>query len=103
MPFQSILFERPEDFANGDRREAPSFLADLNLDQVMTSMGFGRDEYHLAPYFLAPLPTVSAVEYRHQVLLDLEKEDVRGAVGGYARDLSQMRKYLEGYSQTQAN
>jgi DNA mismatch repair protein MutS len=94
MPFQSILFERPEDFAGGDRREAPSFLADLNLDQVMASMAFGRDEYNLTPYFLAPLPTVSAVEYRHQVLLDLEKEDVRGAVTGYARDLSQMRKYL---------
>ena len=60
----------------------------------MTSIAFGRDEYNLTPYFLAPLPTVSAVEYRHQVLRDLEDQDVRSAVGGYAHDLSQMRKYL---------
>ena len=94
MPFQSILFERPEDSADLDAREGPSFFADLNLDQVMTSMKVGRDEYDLAPFFLAPLYTVSAVEYRHQVLRDLENEEVRGAVTGYARDLGEMRRYL---------
>jgi len=94
MPFQSILFERPEDFTDIDGRAEPSFFADLNLDQVMTSMAFGRDEYDLTPFFLTPLHTTSAVEYRHQVLRDLEHEDVHGAVAGYARDLGEMRKYL---------
>jgi len=94
MPFQSILFEQPDEHTGIDAREEPPFFADLNLDQVMAAMTAGRDEYNLAPYFLAPLHTVSAVDYRQQILHDLEAEDVRAAVDGYARGLSKMRSYL---------
>lgn len=106
MPFQSILFEQPDmyagpdidagpgEYAGPDTKKAPQFFADLNLDQVMASMTSGRDEYHLAPYFLTPLRTASAVDYRHQILHDLEEEDVRAAVDGYARGLSRMRGCL---------
>ena len=87
MPFQSILFEQPDIYAGIDAKEEPPFFADLNLDQVMASMTSGRDEYNLAPYFLTPLQTASAVDYRHQILHDLEEEDVRAAVDGYARGL----------------
>ena len=93
MPFQSILFEQPDQHAGIDGEEPP-FFADLNLDQVMAAMTAGRDEYNLAPYFLTPLHTVSAVDYRQQILHDLEEEDVRAAVDGYARGLSTMRSYL---------
>ena len=93
MPFRSILFEQPDQHA-GIAGEEPSFFADLNLDQVMAAMTAGRDEYNLGPYFLTPLQTVSAVDYRHQILHDLEAEDVRAAVDGYARGLSKMRSYL---------
>ena len=106
MPFQSILFEQPDmyagpdidagpgEYAGPDTKKAPQFFADLNLDQVMASMTSGRDEYHLAPYFLPALRTASAVDYRHQILHDLEEEDVRAAVDGYARGLSRMRGCL---------
>ena len=107
MPFQSILFEQPDTYAGPDmpdvyagpdigtdEREQPQFFADLNLDQVMASMTSGRDEYNLTPYFLTPLQTASAVNYRHQILHDLEEEDVRAAVDGYARSLRKMRAYL---------
>ena len=57
-------------------------------------MTSGRDEYNLTPYFLTPLQTASAVDYRHQILHDLEEEDVRAAVDGYARGLRTMRAYL---------
>ena len=94
MPFPSILFEQSNEYAGIDAGEEPPFFTDLNLDQVMASMTASRDEYNLAPYFLTPLQTVSAVDYRHQILHDLEEEDLRSAVDGYARGLSTMRSYL---------
>src|SRR5579875_1158866 len=94
MPFGSLLFERPEDYPGIDAREEPSFFADLNLDQVMGSMASGRDEYNLPPFFLTPLRAVSDVEYRHQVLHDLEDEDVRAAVDEYASGMRRMREFL---------
>jgi len=45
-----------------------------------------------------PLHSESAVNYRHQVLRDLQDADVRIAVGTYARDMNAMRQCL-----TQAN
>lgn len=94
MPFQSILFERPGDFPGAEPRQTPPFFADLNLDQVTAALTAGRDDYDLTPYLLTPLHTTSAVEYRHEVLRDLDDEDVRAAIDGYAQDLAEMRKDL---------
>lgn len=94
MPFASVLSERPEDFADIDVREQPPSFTDLNLDQVIASMTAGRAEYNLAPYFLAPVRTVADVDYRHQIVRDLENDDVRAAVDGYADGMCRMREYL---------
>jgi hypothetical protein len=91
MPFQSILFEQPADYAAADAPAEPPFLTDLNLDQVRKSMAFGRAQYELARYFLTPLHSASAVNYRHQVLRDLQDADVRNAVEKYARGMDAMR------------
>jgi DNA mismatch repair protein MutS len=98
MPFQSILFEQPADYAAADVPAEPPFFTDLNLDQVGRSMAFDRAQYELTRYFLMPLHSESAVNYRHQVLRDLQDADVRIAVGTYARDMNAMRQCL-----TQAN
>jgi DNA mismatch repair protein MutS len=98
MPFQSILFEQPADYAVADAPPEPPFFTDLNLDQVWKSMAFGRKQYELTRYFLTPLHSESAVNYRHQVLRDLQDKDVRDAVEEYARGMDAMRQCL-----TQAN
>ena len=43
MPFQSILFEQPADYAAADAPPEPPFFTDLNLDQVRKFMAFGRE------------------------------------------------------------
>jgi DNA mismatch repair protein MutS len=90
--FHSILFDRPADTA--ELKDA-SFFADLNLDQVFDAVAASRGEYDLAPLFRTPLHSVRAVDYRHQVLRDLETEAVRSAVAEFRQRMQDMRKHLD--------
>lgn len=94
MPFHSILFTASESSAGIDRREAPTFFADLNLDQVVDSITAGRHEYNLKPFFYAPLARPDDVSYRHEVLRDLEDEELLDHVRSFARKLRLMREHL---------
>jgi DNA mismatch repair protein MutS len=90
IPF-SILFERPSD---AGEREDPSMFGDLNIDQVFAAVAAGRDEYDLMPFFRSPLRDVRAVEYRHQVLRDMEQQALVGAVAEFALRMRDMRAHL---------
>jgi hypothetical protein len=90
--FQSILYEQRG--ADVDGVAEPDYFGDLNLDQVLASMIAGREQYALEPFFYTPLPTVDAVRYRHEVLRDLERPEVREAVVSFADDMTRMREHL---------
>ena len=91
-PFRSILFDRPADAAAS---ADPSVLTDLNLDQVFTLVAAGRDEYDLTPFFSTPLHDLQAVEYRHQILRDMEDGALSGRLKEFADRMRDMRKHLQ--------
>jgi DNA mismatch repair protein MutS len=88
---RSILFDTHDD---GPADAEPPFFADLNLDQVVAGIVAGREEYDLAPFFHAPLHTVEAVHYRHEIMRDLEREPVLRAVEAFAGRMGRMRQRL---------
>jgi len=91
VPFGSILFDRPAEAGqDGDR----SVFADLNLDQVFAAMASRWDEYDLMPFFGVPLHDLQSVEYRHQILRDMEGEAVSAALAEFADRMHDMRTYL---------
>jgi DNA mismatch repair protein MutS len=90
--FRSILFDRGEGDAGGAGE--PAFFADLRFDQVVAALTEGREEYDLAGFFYRSLHEVEAVQYRHHVLGDLERDAVLGAVREFAGGMRQMRKHL---------
>jgi DNA mismatch repair protein MutS len=92
--FESILFDKPGASAEATQLGEPDFFADLNLDRVLDSMMVGRREYDLGPFFYAPLHEVESVSYRHEVLRDLEKSDVRESIQSFSRRMQQMREHL---------
>jgi len=90
--FHSILFD--QEALGAEAGEEPDFFGDLNLDQILTSLTTGREEYELAPFFYRPLREVEAVHYRHHVLGDLQHEPVLEAVSAFADGMRRMRSNL---------
>lgn len=91
--FSSMLFDRPYDM-NALSREQPAFFADLRLDQVVDAMTAGREEYDLKPIFYTPLHDVELVQYRHNILRDLEQQATFACIADFAASFRRMRQYL---------
>ena len=90
--FHSILFDHTADGI--DTAQEPDFFGDLHLDQILTALATGREEYDLAPFFYHPLRDVEAVHYRHHVLSELGRQDVLESVRAFASGMRLMRTHL---------
>jgi DNA mismatch repair protein MutS len=94
MTFRSILFERTEDTIQKETREMPDFFVDLNLDQLIDAITAGRQEYHLEPLFYTSLNDIDAIEYRHEIMRDLEYQVLYDHMRTFAQRMRTMRKQL---------
>lgn len=92
MPFFSILFKRAEDVYI--KMEEPSFFTDLNLDQIVNSITLGKDYYNLKPFFYSPLKNIEEINYRHEILKDLENKKLYDCIKSFSQDMCIMRENL---------
>ena len=94
MAFRCILYpgENPPELP--DEVAAPDCFADLNLDQVVTAICVGRDEYNLRPFFHSPAPDLDTIHYRHEVMKDLEQDEVLGFVKSFSAKMRSMRDQI---------
>jgi DNA mismatch repair protein MutS len=90
--FQSILFGPGAD--EPIRREAPDFFGDLNLDQIVAAAIAKREEYDLQPFFHTSLRRVCDVDYRYEILQDLQNPCILACVRAFAQEMRTMRSYL---------
>ena len=92
--FYSILFRRPADRLGDDALSAPEFFPDLNCDQIVDAITAGRDEYNLKPFFHACLSRVEAIQYRHQVMQDLDRPPLYERVSSFTAKMRDVREHL---------
>lgn len=92
MPFQSILFARPD--ARAQTLETPDFFRDLNLDQIVDAVTSGRDEYDLKPFFYTRLTDLAAITYRHEIMRDLESDILLHSLKSFSERMLTMREHL---------
>src|ERR1700685_4210371 len=95
MAFQSILYEHGPASAGSEPRQPPEYFRDWNLDRVVNAIAAGREEYDLAPFFYAPLKTIEAIQYRVEIMRDLENDRVFECLGRFAGAMRLMREQLE--------
>ncbi len=93
VDFRSILGDEAPAVWDGSV-QAPECLADLNLDRIVDAIVGGDGEYALRPLFLSPLTTTRAIEYRHEVMRDLESDRTFGDVTEFAGALRSVRAQL---------
>lgn len=94
MTFHSIAFHDPIDLTAVLDSARPTFFTDLNLDQFVDAVTGSRQEYDLKPFFYTTLTSVEAIEYRHEVMHDLESEGLFECVSMFGRQMQSMRGQL---------
>ncbi|MGC9159095.1 MAG: MutS-related protein [Terracidiphilus sp.] len=95
MPFCSVLFEGSGTGANEQPSEAPAFFRDLNLDQLVSTVTAGWEEYHLEPFYSTPLRDMETIAYRQQILQDLEDPALMQAIRSFSGQMQRMRARLD--------
>jgi DNA mismatch repair protein MutS len=94
MTFDSILFRDARATDVIEAASEPEIFGDLNLDQIIDSITRGRDDYNLKPFFYVPLTDIASVSYRHDILHDLERDEVVTCINAFAAQMRAMRVQL---------
>lgn len=94
MSFHSILFEKSIDCIKNETTEIPDFFIDLNLDQIIDFIIAGKQEYNLKPFFYTPLKDINAILYRHEVMRDIENENLSECIKSFSKKMRAMRGQL---------
>jgi DNA mismatch repair protein MutS len=94
MVFQSILFEKTPTAALDDAPGEPGFFIDLNLDQIIDAITSGKAEYNLRPFFYYPLHDPQSIHYRHEVMRDLENEELLECIKVFGRKMAEVRRNI---------
>lgn len=94
MTFTSILFLDDHSPDSPDAATDPAYFRDLNLDQFVSGMLYGRDEYRLRPFFQRPLQSVEAIRYRQDIMRDLEEMPLRQAIETFTVEMRKVRTTL---------
>lgn len=88
--FVSILGSGP----SAHLLEQPDCFHDLGLDQIVQAVVAPWQDYDLAGFFHASLPSEDAIAYRQEVMRDLEQPDIMAAVRRFTERLRGMRQQL---------
>jgi len=92
MIFHSILFEK--DILQNESATQPEFFPDLNLDQVIDAITARKQDYNLKPFFYNHLRDAETVSYRHDVMRDLENNELMMHIKAFAEKMVIVRRYL---------
>jgi len=90
--FDSILFPMPTSPLGADEPLQPDYFADFNLDQVVSSITVGRDDYHLESYFHRGPEDLETIRYRHEVFRDLEDHAIFACISTFEESMQEIRK-----------
>jgi DNA mismatch repair ATPase MutS len=88
MQFSSILFIHKDKISQNDF--SLPFYDDLNLDQIIeTVISYGK-EYDIKRFFYTPLPNIKDIQYRQDVMKDLENPLLFSLILDFSQKMKQV-------------
>jgi len=94
MAFHSILVPPGAEGLAKNSSQEPEFFPDLNLDKIVAAITAGKDGYNLRPFFYSPIRDLPTIAYRHDVMRDLEHDDILQMVRSFAQGMQSTRQHL---------
>jgi hypothetical protein len=91
----SVLFPAEESIPITLSNSPPDYFGDLNLGQIVTSITRGKTEYCLEPYFFSPLHNVAAVEFRQEVMREVQNPAIKTIISNFAQTMRRSREQRE--------
>ncbi|MGN6369030.1 MAG: MutS-related protein [Phycisphaerae bacterium] len=91
--FISVLYPFAHQAPSTESLTSPDFFRDLNLDQIIQAVTKSAQEYNLLPFFHAPLTDVDVIDYRQEIMRDLESPATMRAVDRFAETMRRARLY----------
>lgn len=92
--FESILFESAKTQKVEKNNTPPDFFHDLNLDQIVEVITAGREEYDLKPFFYTRLTNLTSVNYRLEIMRDLDGTPLFENIKTFSNHMRTMRLHL---------
>ncbi len=95
MEFNSILFETYKHEISEDTCTIPEFFVDLNMDQIIQKILTGKEEYDLNVFFYQNLKDISTINYRLEVMKELENARVYDCITTFSNEMKRVREYAQ--------
>lgn len=98
MMFHSILYNTLQNKRKDESGSMPDFFIDLNLDQILKEILSEKDEYQLESFYYNSLNDISTVNYRLEVMKEVEEKNVLSSMCSFSHSMKKVREYV-GFSQ----
>ena len=94
VSFPSVLYAHHADRPSPGPSPTPTFFSDLGLDQIVSAVLKGKEEYELDKYYHEPLSSREAILYRQEALRDIERPGMMSKLRVFAQRMHTMRERL---------
>jgi Mismatch repair ATPase (MutS family) len=92
MGYHSILFNSAKTQKN---IQTPELFVDLNIDQIIRKILSGKEEYNLDEFYYRSLQDISEVNYRLEIMKDMESADLFNDIVDFCGKMKKFREYLD--------
>ena len=92
IQYLSVLDDRDPQRGDHAAQDLAELLRDLNLDQVFAKMAAQSPDYDLMPFYYRQPLAIESIEYRHEVMRDLEEPANLQCVRMFVQRMRTMRE-----------
>ncbi|SDN51497.1 MutS-related protein [Acetanaerobacterium elongatum] len=93
--FTSILYPHDEEQGKEQQNQEPQCFHDLNLDKIFYPILKAKKEFELERFFYTPAHNTSIIQYRQDVMQDLENKTVRLLFEEFSTKAYAISHYME--------